>query len=114
MDIFRLCFLGDDLLLSACLLGAFDGLCAAADTGLVFPLSGVPEFELMSIVLSAALALLFSPKAASKVSARLCTPYELSLCLLPISVSCELPSDCSISSLLLRRKVVGTWLEGPL
>jgi hypothetical protein len=54
------------------------------------------------------------PKAASSVSARLCTPKLLSFCLLAAAAFLEACMDCSISSSVLMKKVVGAWLGGPL
>lgn len=55
--------------------------------------------------------LLSAPNAASRVSARLCTPKVLSRDLLALCVLEEEARDCSISSSLLMKKAVGTWLD---
>jgi hypothetical protein len=55
---------------------------------------------------------LSAPNAASRVSARLWTPYVLSCGLLIDCVLCEADSDCSISCSLLMKNVVGPLFDG--
>lgn len=55
---------------------------------------------------------LSTPNAASRVSARLCTPKVLSRALPIVSVLCEAAEDCSRSSSRFMKKAVGTLLVG--
>jgi hypothetical protein len=96
---------GDNLELSGRFPELADELCDPdRDTTLSWCLGlglGLLSVRLHTVVLS-------GPNAASRVSVRLCTPNELSPCLPRGCVPKAEPRDCSISSSLLMKKVVGT------
>jgi hypothetical protein len=97
---------GDSLKLSDGFAALADELC---DPDLEASLSG--RFVLLLLPVRLLVVLFSRPKAASRVSAKLWTPYVLSRCFPVICVFEEEFRACCICSSLRRKKAVGTWLD---